>query len=368
MRPLLLPHYRTRLDTSEEAGQDRLVFMSEGRRLVFTGSAFASFVEHVVPLLDGAHALEEIQTRTKEIFDPAELERFLRLLQENRVVEDAELVRFPDGASARLAPQIAYLREVSTDPAGILDRLAHAEVTVVGLGPVGAVASTALAAAHVGKIRCVDSATVSAADPALAQIFGLGDVGRSRAEVTRARIEAVSPSTSVEVVTDELVTRDDVAGVVESSDFVLACLDPGLASTTYKLNRVRLAQRKPWSTATVSAFEGIVGPTVAPFETACYLCYRMRQVAGTDDPEAALDDLRDEDESKTDRSGYRENLPFGAGIVGQMLALEAFKALIGGMPSTMGRILTIDLRTFDVSHHVVLRKPWCPACFAAGEA
>jgi molybdopterin-synthase adenylyltransferase len=367
LRPLLSRHYRVRFEPVDSQGEEALVFTSEARRIVVRGGSLRAFLERVVPLLDGQHTLEEIMRRAAEVLDPSAVERTLNLLLQNRIVQDAELARLPTETYERLGPQLSYLEEVGPDPALIVDRLAGSRVAVVGLGALGAVAATALAAAGVGNVRCVDSSSVSPADPFLAQLFGLSDVGRSRAEVTRDRIRAVCPATSVEVWPDDLRTDEDVANAIEGSDFVLGCVDPGLASITYKLNRACLKLRTWWSTGTFSAFEGIVGPMVIPHETACYLCYQGRVVACRDDPIDALADLKQQDESKEDTSMFRENLAFGAGIVGNLLALQAFQALTGSRPATVGRILSVDFMSSTMSQHVVLRKPWCPACFSAGQ-
>lgn len=367
LKPLLLKHYRIRIEPPREGAEGALIFTSERRRVVIGASSLDIFLERVVPLLDGHHTLEDIKAAVAGVFDPHDLENCLSLLLQHRIVEDAEGMTLSADVQERLAPQLSYLREVSPDPSQVIDRLAKAEVTVVGVGAIGAVAATALGAANVGRVRCVDGSAVSAADPYLSQTFSLDDVGRSRAEATRDRIHAVNPSTAVEVLLDELRTDEDAAGAIAGSDFVLGCLDPGLASTAYKLNRACLSQRMPWASATVSAFEGVVGPTVIPYETACFLCYQMRTVACTDDPVDTLADLRQRDERRTDESLYRENLAFGAGIVGQLLALEAFKALLGFRPATAGRIVTIDFMTCAMKQHVVLRQPSCPACLVSGK-
>jgi molybdopterin-synthase adenylyltransferase len=363
VKPLLPKHYRVRVETPEDGTAESLVFASEGKRVVLDGHAFQTFVDRVVPLLDGRHTLEAVQENVADVFAADDLEDCLALLAEHRVVVDADLTAIPADVQERLAPQVSYLREVARDPGRVIERLAAAEVTVVGLGAVGAVAATALAASNVGKVRCVDGAAVSASDPFLAQIFRLDDVGRPRAEVTCERIRAVNPATSIEVVDGDLQTDEDVAAAIAGSDFVLGCLDPGLAAITYKLNRACLSERISWSAGTVSAFEGIVGPTVIPHETACYLCYQMRAIACADDPEGALADLGQRDRSRTDESPQRENLAFGAGIVGNLLALEAFKALTGERPTTAGRIAVVDLAGCTMRQHVVLRHPSCAACF-----
>jgi adenylyltransferase/sulfurtransferase len=367
LKPILLKHFKIRVQPAEQGSDDALIFRSERRRLVVNANSIDEFLERVVPLLDGQHTLEDIQERLAGTFTPQDLENSLSVLLQHRIVEDAERAALPVDLEQRLAPQLSYLREVSPDPTEVMERLGDSTVTILGLGAIGTVAATALAATNVGRVRCVDSSAVSPADPYLAQIFTVSDVGRSRAEVTREKIGAVSEGTSVDVLTDELLTDEDVSDAIEGSDFVLSCADPGLSSITHKLNRACLVGNVAWASAMASAFEGVVGPTVLPYETACYLCYQMRAIACTDDPDAALSDLRYVDASKTDDSPHRENLAFGAGIVGNLLALEAFKALTGLRPTTAGRILILDFASCALEHHVVLRKPWCPACWPGTE-
>jgi bacteriocin biosynthesis cyclodehydratase domain-containing protein len=354
-----------RFEPADSEGEEGLVFTCEARRLVVRGPRVGRFLEHVVPLLDGTRTIDEIAQNVADDVPAPELEGTLALLVENRLVRDAASGALPTGVGERLGPQLSYLDEVGLDPAIVVHRLAEACVAVLGLGALGGVAAGALAAAGVGRLLCIDSSAVTAADPYLAQLYVVGDVGRPRAEVVRERIAAVAPDTSVEVNAEPLLTDEAVAGAVGGADFVLGCVDPGLASGTYKLNRVCLEQRISWTAGTASAFTGVVGPTVIPHETACYLCYQGRAIACLDDPADALADLKQQDESKTDTSTFRENLAFGAGIVGNLLALQAFQALTGIRPATVGRVLTFDFMSTTMTQHVVLRKPWCPACFAA---
>ena len=368
VRPKLLTHYRVRLEPSENGAEETLVFTSESRRVAIRGRRFEPFLEHVVPLLDGRRRLDEVVEQSSGIFEPDDLQRTIALLVEHGIVVDADLITVSDADAARLAPQMNYLHEVSSDPALVRQRVERASVTVVGLGSIGAVAATALAAANVGHVCCVDDSAVSAADPHLAQLFELTDVGSPRAEVTRNKIRAVNPVVSVVAHTDPLRTDDDVARAVDGADFVLGCLDPGRGAITDMLNRACLAQRTPWSLGTATAFEGIVGPTVIPYETACYRCYQSRTVANQDDPADALRKLEADYEDGVDMSASRENTAFASGIVGHLLALQAFQFLVGLWPKSAGRVLVVDFLTSTMSEHVVLRKPWCSACFSRRES
>jgi bacteriocin biosynthesis cyclodehydratase domain-containing protein len=89
----------------------------------------------------------------------------------------------------------------------------------------------------------------------------------------------------------------------------------------------------------------------------------MRAVACTENSEEEFAHLRFLDRRKRDDSGRRENLVFGVGIVGNLLALEAFRALLGVPAAASGRVIVFDFMESTSKKHVVLRKPWCPACF-----
>ncbi|HKQ52260.1 MAG TPA: hypothetical protein VJT74_07830, partial [Pyrinomonadaceae bacterium] len=70
------------------------------------------------------------------------------------------------------------------------------------------------------------------------------------------------------------------------------------------------------------------------------------------------------DRRKQDDSGRRENLVFGANVAANLVGLEALKELSGVLPAkSVGKIIVLDLLELTTTKHLVLRKPWCPACF-----
>ena len=366
-KPRLPSHYYVLVEPPDSAGEEVLRFVSECRRVKLKGRSFREFHQRVVPLLDGEHTLAEIEAEVADVFDPADLEESLALLAEHRLLEDAATSTIPAAARARLAPQLGFFHEVSPAPAELQDRLTRASVTILGLGGAGAHAAVALAAAGVGTLRCVDTAATGPADPYLAGAFAGADVGTPRVEAVRRRIGAVAPEVTVATSDAPLATDDDVQAAVAGSDLVLCCVDPAQVSLAYKLNRVALRTGIRWSSCATSALRVVVGPTVYPGETACYLCYKMRAVAGADNPEDEFAFQRFLDGRKADDSGRRENLVFAAGIAGHSLGLEALKVLTGAFaPSARGSILVVDMLDLSATRHVVLRKPWCPACAASG--
>jgi bacteriocin biosynthesis cyclodehydratase domain-containing protein len=92
----------------------------------------------------------------------------------------------------------------------------------------------------------------------------------------------------------------------------------------------------------------------------------MRLVAGSQTPEDEFSLQSFLDRRKHDDSMHRQNLVFTAGMGAQLVALEAFKQLSGVLPPvTRGRLCVFDTLQLTSTLHVVLRKPWCPACSIA---
>ena len=362
-KPRLLSHYYVRFEPPDSSGDEVLVFASERRRLKIKGHSFREFLDNVVPLLDGEHTMEQIRSEVAEVFSPEDLDAGLQILAEQRLLEDTDQVAIDREKRLRLEPQLNFFHELELDPAATQERLSRATVSIVGLSCAGASVALSLAASGVGQIRCIDSLPVAPADPNLVPAFELGEIGEPRAEAVRRKIAALNPQANVVVGLEPMDSDAAVQAAVEGSDFAVCCADNGQASVFYKLNRVCLAAGIPWSSASVSALEGIVGPTVMPGETACYLCYRMRAVACAENPEDEFNLLRYLDRRKRDDSGRRENVVFGSAIVGNLLGLEVFKILAGLPGSVQGKILTIDFLELSAQKHVVLKKPWCPACY-----
>jgi bacteriocin biosynthesis cyclodehydratase domain-containing protein len=364
-RRLRLPsHYYVLYDPPDDAGDETLHFISECRKVKVKGHSFREFQQSVIPLLNGVHTFEEIAREVADIFAPEDLEACLHLLAEQNLIEDAEECPLSPDVSRRLEPQLNFFHEVSPNPYELQRRLESATVTVIGLGGAGASAVLSLAAAQVGALRCIDELPVAPADPYLASIFSPGDVGVARVEVVRRSVGILAPQVKFSTYQSSLETDADLLTAIQGSNFVICCTDPAQASLAYKLNRVCLRAGIRWTSCTASGPEVVVGPTVHPLETACYLCYKMRMVACAENPEDEFAFQRFLDRRMQDDSGRRENLVFGTGLAGNLLGLEALKVLTGMTPpSLLGRVAVIDLMSLTLKKHLILRKPWCPACF-----
>jgi bacteriocin biosynthesis cyclodehydratase domain-containing protein len=368
-RPLLPSHNAVWFEPPGEDGDEVLHVVSERRTLRLKGYAFREFCERVVPLLDGSRSLEEIHASTADVFEPEDLDRCLALLRDQGVVVDAAAANgVGSDAGERMTPQLNLFRDLAPGE-DLQSRLASAHVALVGMGGAGPSAALALAAAGVGTISCHDPLPVVASDVYYAPFLGTQAVGGSRAESVARLVAAAAPEVQVRTSTRQLAGEDDLRTAIDGADFVVCCLDAGQTNLILKLNRVCLAENVRWIACALAGAEVVVGPAVHPGESACYLCYRMRAVAGAANPEEAFAYERYLDRRKRDDGAIRENLVFGAGVAGNLVGAEVAKELTGlGEPALVGRILVVRLTDLDVSRHRVLRKPGCPACFPTTHA
>ena len=111
------------------------------------------------------------------------------------------------------------------------------------------------------------------------------------------------------------------------------------------------------------SYRATVGPTVVPFDTACYDCYQRRFRANVPDEDefvAYEEYLKQKGkEAKTQVGGICSF----SDIVGNILALEAAKYLAKfTFPATVNGIISIDLVSLSFQRHQVLKLPRCPTC------
>lgn len=342
-----------------------LHFVSERRRIKLKGRSFREFQRYVFPLLDGHHTTSEIQQSLSHLFMPADIERCLELLASQNLLDyPQDEGEFYTLFGENRMPQLNFLHEMGVNPKRVQDRLSRSTVAIIGMSGAGAQSAIYLAEAGVGCLRCVDSSMVALGDTYLAPKFLPSQVGKPRAMLVAEQVQACAPNTKTVIYDQQLANDSDVLSAIAGSDFVMNCLDLGQVSLTYKLNRTCLKNGIRWTSGALSGTEVVLGPTVHPFESPCYLCYKMRTVACAGNPEDEFAYERVLDQRRQDDSNRRENIVFGSGLLSSWLGLEAFKELTGiAEPSALGAIVVFDLLTMETSKHVVLRKPWCPACF-----
>jgi molybdopterin-synthase adenylyltransferase len=364
--PLLLAsHYYVVWTAGDSSGEEELAFVSSRRRITINGKGLQAVCQRLLPLLDGTRTANELMDGASTGFSPEELKQCITFLASHNLLTPERRMRpTRQPSNDRLVPQLSFFQELDISPEEAQRSLREATVAVLGLGGAGAYAALALAACRVGRVHCVDDGVVNEADLYLAPVLAGAEIGRSRAAAAQQRLKQLQADITVSASNDDLAADQSVQAAISGCDFVICSVDKGRSGTLYKVNRACLREGIPWTSCSLEGIEAVLGPTVLPGSTACYLCYKMRAIACSDRPRTELSFERMLETRNHDDSVRRENLTFAAGLLGNLAALEAFKVLTGvGACAAAGGIVVLDLVRGGWQNHTVLRKPWCPSCF-----
>ncbi|RTR25899.1 HesA/MoeB/ThiF family protein [Deinococcus radiophilus] len=201
--------------------------------------------------------------------------------------------------------------------AGAQERLGDARVLLVGAGGLGCAVAAAVAGAGVGRLRISDHDVIDISNLHRQLLFRSQDVGRAKAAVMAAQVQAINPFVQPEVV--PALTPENAAELLSGVTLAIDATD-NLAAR-YALAEAAHAAQVPCVWGAASGTSGMV--TVFS---------GGRRLHDLFPPGGAAADSCDE-------AGVLGPVP---ALVGQMMALEALKVL-GGVGQTLeGRLWTFD--------------------------
>jgi bacteriocin biosynthesis cyclodehydratase domain-containing protein len=214
-----------------------------------------------------------------------------------------------------------------------------------------------LAALRIGVIG-----SNSLADSISAQLANLG-VGR----VERYRHPEDGAGNSSERQQAKQLTKAAIAADAGGLDLMIAAVDQRFLAARHWVNLAALASGCPALFLDLSATEAVVGPLVLPGESGCYMCFRMRQIATSDNFVEVMSHERHCDQVRQDCD--RLAFPGLAACATGIVLGEAFRLLFGPlMPALPNAVLQIDALTCKFQRHEVLRHPECPHCHGIDSA
>lgn len=185
-------------------------------------------------------------------------------------------------------------------------------------------------------------------------------------------IESSSVATTNRVQEPQLCVsrpKDDAEWIsaIKGHDWVIGAQDAFEPEELTLLNKVTLRLRMPWSLVCFDGYEGWVGPTFVPGQTACFSCFRRRLYAGAAEPKHVFADPT----IKVHRvpsplfSGPEANA--WVSLIASMFALEIV-AVMNGKGFTVNHILTVHRLNLTFQRESVLRLPRCSDCSPYGNA
>jgi sulfur-carrier protein adenylyltransferase/sulfurtransferase len=221
-------------------------------------------------------------------------------------------------------------------------KLKAARVLCVGAGGLGAPASMYLAAAGVGTLGLVDFDVVDASNLHRQIIYGTPDVGKTKLEASRQRLQAMN--SGVKVVTHEVaLTSKNAMDVLKDYDVILDGTDN--FQTRYLVNDACVLLGKPNAYGSIFRFDGQAS-VFAVKGGPCYRCLYPEPPPPGLVPSCA-------------EGGVLGVLP---GVIGIIQATEAIKLILGAGQPLVGRLLLYDALQMRFRELKLRRDPECPAC------
>lgn len=242
---------------------------------------------------------------------------------------------------------LRYSRHILLDEWGVAgqERLAASHALIIGAGGLGCPAALFLASAGVGTLTIADHDRVDLTNLQRQIAHETASVGELKVESLARRLRALNPRVNVETIAQKL-EGDALTRAVAQADVVLDCTDR--FTTRHAINRACVAAKKPLVSGAAIRFDGQVSVFDPRAETSpCYHC--------------VYPETTDFEETACAEMGVFAPL---VGIIGSLQAAEALKLLasLDGAETLCGRLLTIDVKTMEVTTLRVKRDAHCTVC------
>lgn len=237
-----------------------------------------------------------------------------------------------------LSPQelSRYSRQVLIDGWN-QEKLRQSKILICGIGGLGGVTATYLAAAGVGEIRLVDFDDVELSNLNRQILYSTDDIGKSKVQVAGQRLLALNPD--VKIVTRACrIDDDNISDLVSGCDLVIDGFDNHSSRLT--LNRAAYETRIPYLYAAVDGWLGQVS-LFAPPQTGCLACL-MPDLVNSQSPIPVIGAM--------------------AGLIGSIQANEALKCLMGIGSLLLNQLLIYHGDTQQTELLSLTPNPLCKIC------
>ena len=302
-----------------DLGDGRLQFRSAESVHTLTHPVLVRAFHGIENLLDGQHTVEHITSVVGTDIPSATVVFLLKLLHGNGLLQHGGSDQAKSNDDEGWHRQVRFLSHFMPNAARAQSELAASRIGVVGFAGVSEPIVTAL------RSIGIDSVT-----------------------------ELSEPST--------WLTKPDASPA--GFDLIVACgVAPAFALFT-AVNHACLTTRTRWLHVTMSGASAQLGPTVVPYETACYTCLDLRRQTH----QTELDGYLAYRDRAVDTDDVRDD---GSAVLGSLLsghvAMEVMRILVGyAAPATFGRYYLFTAASPLATPHDVLRVPRCASCSRAG--
>lgn len=220
-------------------------------------------------------------------------------------------------------------------------KLKNSKAVVVGVGGLGSVVATQLAAMGVGHLRIIDRDFVDITNLHRQHLYCIDDLAYPKVEAAAKRLQKLNPYITVEPLALS-VNQSNAKDVVKDMDIAVDGLDSMAAR--YAINRACNALKVTYVFGAAVATAGNLS-TIVPNKTACLECFYGR-----------LDD------KKLPKCGVVGVHPSVVNVIASLEVSEVIKILTGREPCLADKLLYFDLEELEFNTVQLSKVECCPVC------
>ena len=240
--------------TLVDLGDSRMQLRGAEFSLTLQHPLFIETFQSVQTLLDGQRTVEEILSARDPKYLPTTITFLLKMLRANGVLQEGAVSPPSPLTPENLAENeslVQFFSHYVLDPVATLALLQQARVVLIGSDSMTSQVRKSLTSMGFGSLK---------------EIEGL------------SKKAAYDPSQFHKEVIDQL----------KEADFLIACKDTTDHRFFQTINTVCFETQTRWMHVSFNGTKGIMGPTIVPYQSACYVCYDKRLASNTLDLQGHL--------------------------------------------------------------------------------
>lgn len=234
---------------------------------------------NLLKIMDGEKTVNRISAEMKEMYPDlpeGEVEIVINKLWEQGIIEDSDIKESFDLTEEeinRYSRNLAFYSIVSTRNKTTLEfqsLLKKSSVSVVGLGGIGSMVASILAASGVGKIYIADNDKVELANITRQILFDEGDIGNSKVEAAIGHLKKINSQIEIRGEEIKIEKKEDLMPIMKKSDFFVNGIDTP-STILNEVNDAAMLTETPWIDASYEGPRYAVSVYI-PHKTPCYRC------------------------------------------------------------------------------------------------
>ncbi|MGD1839191.1 MAG: TOMM precursor leader peptide-binding protein [Nitrososphaeraceae archaeon] len=268
-----------------------------------------------------------------------------------------------DTFNIAISPIRSYFSIYSNSLDLICNSLKNATIFVVGSGLLGSKISTNLSFFGIKKLILLDNSRIENIHTSYSPYFSKKDIDKFLGSHVSNMIKQINEKIEIEYINYDMHNDlNNVDKLMSSSQLTVVCPDYPVPKIWSKVNNMAIENNFIWTIATIDGYDGQIGPTFIPFETACYKCLELRINNNITNHQY---NMRYKQIMLNESKSIQQNhlgIPGIVDIVTGFLTLDVPNIITTKTGYTIGKLILINYRSPEFETHSLLKLPRCSEC------